>query len=82
VARSSSSSGGKKAVEVEEIKQRLAALGVNVEWKRIERLTLARNNIEHYYAQVSDEAMRGLAADVLLIVRDFTLQEWSTTLPR
>lgn len=66
---------GKKTVEVEEIKQRLTALSVNVEWKRIERLTLERNNIEHYYAQVSDEAMRGLAADVLLIVRDFTLQE-------
>ncbi len=66
---------GKKTVEVEEIKQRLAALGVNVEWKRIERLTLERNNIEHYYAQVSHEAMRGLAADVLLIVRDFTLRE-------
>jgi hypothetical protein len=66
---------GKKTVEVEEIKQRLTALGVDVEWKRIERLTQERNNIEHYYAQVSDEAMRGLAADVLLIVRDFTARE-------
>jgi hypothetical protein len=66
---------GKKTVDVEEIKQRLVSLGVEMDWKRIDRLTVERNNIEHYYPQVSDEALRGLAADVLVIVRDFTTRE-------
>lgn len=66
---------GKKTVDVEEIKQRLTALGVQVDWKRIDRLTRERNNIEHYYPQVSDEAMRGLAVDVLVVIRGFTSDE-------
>ncbi|HVY30066.1 MAG TPA: hypothetical protein VHB79_26090 [Polyangiaceae bacterium] len=66
---------GHKTVDVEEIKQRLKSLGVDLEWKRLDKLTAERNNIEHYYAQVSNDALRGLAADVLLLVRDFTTRE-------
>jgi DNA-directed RNA polymerase subunit RPC12/RpoP len=66
---------GHKTVDVEEIKQRLKSFGVTVEWKRLDKLTAERNSIEHYYPQVSTDALRGLAADVLLIVRDFTTRE-------
>lgn len=66
---------GKKTVDVEEIKQRLNSLGIHVDWRRIDKLTRERNNIEHYYPQVSDEAMRGIAADVLIIIREFTSKE-------
>jgi GNAT superfamily N-acetyltransferase len=40
---------GKKTVEVEEIRQRLISLGIQVDWKRIDKLTREQNNIEHYY---------------------------------
>ncbi|MES1174032.1 MAG: hypothetical protein ABUL62_06860 [Myxococcales bacterium] len=63
---------GQKTVEVEEIKQRLSSLGVNVDWTRIETLTKERNYIEHYHARTSNDALRGIAANVLVIVRDFT----------
>lgn len=66
---------GRKTVELDEIKSRLTAIGVVVDWERIERLTRERNNVEHYYPQITDEALRGLAADVLVIVRDFATRE-------
>jgi ribosomal protein L37E len=66
---------GTKTVDVAEIKERLKALGSKVDWERLDKLTRERNSIEHYYAQVSFDALRGLAADVLVIVRDFTARE-------
>jgi DNA-directed RNA polymerase subunit RPC12/RpoP len=66
---------GRKTVELDEIKTRLTAIGVVVDWERIERLTRERNNVEHYYPQITDEALRGLAADVLVIIRDFATRE-------
>jgi hypothetical protein len=67
-------SGG-KTVDAHEIRQRLEALGVKVEWKRIQRLTDERNNIEHYYASVSNDAIRGLVSEVFVIIRDFAALE-------
>ena len=66
---------GKKTVDAHEIRQRLSALGVTLDWKRLERLTAERNNIEHYYPQVSHDALRGIATSVLVIVRDFAKRE-------
>ncbi len=69
------SGSGKKTVDVGEIRERLASLGVEVDWKRVEKLAQERNNIEHYYTNVADGALRALVADVLVIVRDFTERE-------
>jgi DNA-directed RNA polymerase subunit RPC12/RpoP len=66
---------GRKTVDVEEIKQRLSSLGVQLDWDRLDKLTSERNNIEHYYPQASTDALRGLAANVLVLVRDFTTRE-------
>jgi DNA-directed RNA polymerase subunit RPC12/RpoP len=66
---------GKKTVELDAIRERLEALGAKVDWKRMDRLTQERNNVEHYYTQMPDKAIHALAADVFIIVRDFTVRE-------
>jgi DNA-directed RNA polymerase subunit RPC12/RpoP len=66
---------GRKTVEVEEIRQRLTSLGVEVDWTCIKKLTNERNDIEHYHARTSNDALRGIAANVLVIVRDFTTNQ-------
>ncbi|MCG3134591.1 MAG: hypothetical protein HMLKMBBP_01905 [Planctomycetes bacterium] len=62
---------GKKTVDVAEIKRRLTALGVPVEWKRVEDLTTIRNDIEHRYAKHDQAAIRGALADTCAIVHSF-----------
>lgn len=66
---------GKKTVDTHELRSRLSSLGVNVDWQRVEKLSRERNNIEHYYATVADASLRGLAADVLVVIRDFAGRE-------
>lgn len=62
---------GKKTVDVAEIKRRLTALGVPVEWKRVDDLTTIRNDIEHRYARHDQAAIRGALADTCAIVHNF-----------
>jgi hypothetical protein len=66
---------GDKTVETEQLGERLKSLGVRVDWKRVQTLTRERNNIEHYAAKLSNDALRALASAVLVIVRDFTTAE-------
>lgn len=66
---------GRKTVEAEQIRERLQSLGVDVDWARVKALTEERNNIEHYAAKLSNDALRALASNVLVIVRDFTATE-------
>jgi DNA-directed RNA polymerase subunit RPC12/RpoP len=68
---------GKKTVDVQGIKERLENLGVPVDWLRLDRLTNERNNIEHYYPKLSGDALRGLVSDVVVIIRNFTVNALS-----
>lgn len=62
---------GKKTVDVFQIKQRFATLGVQTDWKRFEKINALRNDVEHYFPTVSRGAMEGAISDTFLIIRDF-----------
>lgn len=64
---------GKKTVDVFQIKERLTSLKVNVDWKRLEEITSLRNDLEHYFAKKSPDAVREVVAKSFLIIRDFTV---------
>ncbi len=66
---------GTKTVDVHAIRERFKSLGIDVEWKRFEHFNTERNKIEHYDSDIGTDALRGLASDVLVVIRDFVVRE-------
>ena len=62
---------GRKTVDVAEIRERLTAMKVEDDWKRVEEITNLRNEIEHYYAKTSPDTVREIVAKSFLLIRDF-----------
>ena len=62
---------GRKTVDVAQIRERLNAMKVEVDWRRVEEITSLRNEIEHYYAKAPPAAVREVVAKSFLLVRDF-----------
>lgn len=62
---------GRKTVDVAQIRERLSAVKVDVDWKRVQEITTLRNEIEHYYARVTPDAVREVVAKSFLLIRDF-----------
>jgi len=53
---------GKKTVDVQQIQDRFSGLGITVDWKRLDRINEYRNNIEHNFGSLSQDAVRELIA--------------------
>lgn len=66
---------GKKTVDVQNIKERFDSLGIEVEWKRLERINKYRNDIEHYYSTMNHESIQQLISDSFIIIRNFIADE-------
>jgi hypothetical protein len=64
-------SKGKKTADVAQIRERLTNMKVDVDWKRVEKITNLRNEIEHYYAAATPDAVREVIAESFLLIRDF-----------
>lgn len=64
-------SKGKKTADVAQIRERLTNMKVDVDWKRVEKITILRNEIEHYYAAATPDAVREVIAESFLLIRDF-----------
>ncbi len=63
---------GKKTVDTRQIKERFEALGIQTDWKRFERISEVRNDVEHLCTLYLDQkGLEGLISDSFLIVRDF-----------
>src|ERR1700735_1321659 len=62
---------GKRTVDVQQIKARFKSLGIATDWQRFHRISEVRNDFEHYYATVSEAALRGLISDAFVLIRDF-----------
>jgi len=69
---------GKKTVDVQQIRERLEALGISVNWERVDAINRFRNDIEHYYTQLSEDAIRALLSNSFLVIRDFLSQHLAT----
>lgn len=66
---------GKKTANVTEIKARFESLGVQTDWKRFEKISALRNEIEHYCTIVHPDAIRGMISNTFVIIRDFMHDE-------
>jgi hypothetical protein len=66
---------GRNTVDTRQISERFEGLGIGTDWKRFERIANARNDVEHRYPQLDQNALRGLIADSFLIVRNFLANE-------
>ena len=62
---------GKKTVDVYQIKERFETLGVQTDWKRFDKVSALRNEIEHYFTTANRGAIQVAIADAFLIIRDF-----------
>lgn len=66
---------GKKTVNVYQIKKRFRSLGIATDWDAFHSITDVRNDVEHYYPAVGQDAIKGLLSSAFLIVRDFASEE-------
>jgi hypothetical protein len=55
---------------VQQIKERLESLGVGADWSRVEKITRARNDIEHYYTNITQSSLHTLIADAFVVIRE------------
>jgi len=62
---------GKNTVGVQQIKKRFGSLGIEIDWKRVEKINRHRNDIEHYYTTKSKDSVRRLISDCFIVIRDF-----------
>lgn len=65
---------GKKTVDVQQIKDRFESLGISVNWSRVKKINDFRNDIEHYYSNLSKAAMDDLISNSFIVIRDFLSQ--------
>jgi predicted RNA-binding Zn-ribbon protein involved in translation (DUF1610 family) len=65
---------GRKTVDVQQIRERFEALDISVNWERVDAINRFRNDIEHYYTQLSDGAINALLSNCFLVIRDFLWQ--------
>jgi hypothetical protein len=66
---------GKKTVDVHEIQERFASLGVTADWKHLENVLSIRNDIEHYCTTESTYRLKELLADSFVVMRNFITSE-------
>lgn len=66
---------GKKTADVQQIRERFAELGIATDWTRFDRISAARNDVEHHYPQLSQKALDGVIADCFVLVRNFIANE-------
>jgi hypothetical protein len=62
---------GKNTVDINEIRQRFAALNIKTNWSIIDKIQRERNNIEHYYADTDSDALRSIIVNTFNITSDF-----------
>jgi hypothetical protein len=62
---------GRKTVDVQQIRERLTALSITVDWNRVDKINQYRNDIEHYHSSLSHNTVRALITDSFLLIRDF-----------
>ncbi len=66
---------GRKTVDALMIRERFKALDIGTDWKRFDAITQIRNDIEHYYTNVTPKGLQAVVADAFVIVRGFVATE-------
>jgi predicted SprT family Zn-dependent metalloprotease len=58
-----------------EIEERFKALSITTDWKRFDKINRVRNEVEHFYTNLTQAALQGLIADSFLLIRNFIQSE-------
>ncbi len=66
---------GRKTVDIQQIRERFAALRIVTDWTRFDWITDVRNEIEHYYTKANKKALEGLVSDAFVVARNFIAAE-------
>lgn len=66
---------GKHTVNCLQIKERFQSLKISVDWDRVRKIGDIRNDIEHYYCPVHNDAIREALSQTFVVVRDFIEHE-------
>ena len=66
---------GKNTVDVQQIRERFKTLGIEVDWRRVDKITRVRNDIEHYCTAESRGRLKELIADSFVVIRDFLVSQ-------
>jgi len=66
---------GRKTVNVQQIRSRFESLGIKTDWKRFEKVSQLRNEVEHYATAHARDAIRGMISNAFVIVRDFISEQ-------
>lgn len=62
---------GNKTIDVAEIRSRFKSLGISVEWDAFDRISKHRNEIEHFFSNLSEDEVSELLADCFIIISRF-----------
>lgn len=65
---------GRKTVDVHQIIDRFESLNISVPWSRVKEINNFRNDVEHYYSNLSKAAMNALISNSFIVIRDFISQ--------
>jgi hypothetical protein len=68
---------GKNTVDVQEIVERFAELGIQADWKSFDVLSRLRNNVEHYYTTDPAHIMQEAMAKAFAVANAFIRSELS-----
>ena len=66
---------GKKTVNTEQIKERFESLGIKFDWRRFQKITDLRNELEHYHNVTRRSEISDMVSDAFILVRDFVKNE-------
>jgi hypothetical protein len=66
---------GRNTVGTLEVKARFKSLSIHTDWVRFDKISRVRNEIEHFYPNLTQRALQGLIADSFLVVREFVRNE-------
>ena len=62
---------GSRTVDFHVLKRRMESMGIQVDWRRLESMQKYRNNIEHFFTDVSRGAAEAYVSDALIVLTDF-----------
>jgi len=73
---------GKKTVDTQQIRERFKDLGIVTDWSALNAIASVRNDVEHYYADITKDSVRSAIASAFLIIRTFIVTELEEDPPK
>jgi|SRR6185312_11013240 len=67
--------GGKKTADLQQIRDRFRSLGITTDWSLVDQISNVRNEVEHYFPNLEQDAIAAVVASAFLIIRKFAVDE-------